>query len=75
MKCKIRHADDETHCAAYYLKLVDGRTAVAMKNTDAVFIRRRTGAKDAKPIDQVFDRVSTQFSPKFNFALNTVSLK
>lgn len=63
----MRHTDDATHCTTYYLKLVDGRTA--MRNTDAVFIRRRTGAKDAESTDQDFDRISMRFSPNSNFAL------
>lgn len=43
-----------------YLELADGRTA--MKNTDAVFVRRRMGAKDAKPVDGCFGQISVWFS-------------
>lgn len=54
-------------CTADYLKLAVGRTA--MKNTDAVFVRRRTGAKDTEPVNGLF---STDFDAVFGRAVGLV---
>lgn len=49
MRLERRHRARDT---ANSSKLTDGRTA--MKNTDAVFVRHRTGAKDAEQINGFF---------------------
>lgn len=60
MRLGQRHG---ARCTAVYLKLADGRTA--MKNTDAVFIRRRMGAKDIETDQRIhwsdFDAVFARF--------------
>lgn len=47
------------HDTTDYLKLADGQTA--MKNTDAVFVRRGMGAKDTGWVDKVLVRICHRF--------------